>query len=544
MEEIKERVIEEDRRWCVYMHIFPNNKKYIGITCEKPQHRWGKGGSGYLAMKDGKYTQPAIAHAINKYCKKSEDWDKLVEHKIICDNLTVKEAGEMEKKLIAQYDTTNSLYGYNIRLGGMDGLNERLCMSVVQLDLFGNYIAKYKSCAEAGSVLGIDDRYIVDCKNHNRGHACNFIFIAEEEYDPNQDYRYKFPGREVAQFSIEGEYIATFTNSPTVEREIGVNAVSIRGCCNDLNSTAGGFRWLYLNEWDGNPLPPIMYDYKNKKVITKAQHQTIPVNRYDNRGRYICTYDSVNDAAFDIECASTNISHCCRHTTKMMANCYWRYASECDGTNDIIIETYKYNQHKPVVQLSLDGELITVHNSMKEAERATGVPAGCISGCCCGTQFSAGGYLWALVSEYDKGNIPVHHPRQTVAVVQLDTHGKFVARYDSIKEAEDKTGARSCNIIMCCQKPNSSAGGYQWVYEKDYDPNKVYPSIKIHEKRVVKLTIDMKYMQTFDSVTEAAASVGKKPPAIIRNCKNPHLTAYGYRWMYLEDYKNLTKQND
>lgn len=527
------------------MHIFPNNKKYIGITGEKPKYRWGKNGSGYLTMKDGKYTQPAIAHAINKYCKNDGDWDSVVQHKIVKEELTEDEAGELEKQLIAKYDTTNSLYGYNIRLGGKDGINEKLCMPVVQLDLFGNYIAKYKSCAEAGFVLGIDERYIVDCKNHNRGHACNFIFIAEDEYNPNHNYAYKFPGREVVQFSIDGEYIATFINPPTAEKKTGANVVSIRACCVDKAGTAGGFRWLYLDEWDGEKLPPIKYDYKNKKVVTKAKHSTIAVNRYDHRGKYICTYDSVNDAAFDIECASTNISRCCRNHRKMMGNCYWRYANECDGTNDIIIDTHKYNQHKPVVQLSLLGELIAVHNSMIDAERATGISAGCISGCCCRTQFSAGGYLWVLASEYDKGNIPVAHPRRTVAVIQLDANGKFVNRYNSIKEAQDATGVNSCNIIMCCQKSNSSAGGFRWVYEKDYDPNKTYPSIKAHERRVVKLTINMNYIATFDSIADAATSVGKKSSAIIRNCKHPHLTAYGFKWMYEEDYLQLiTKQND
>lgn len=418
-------------------------------------------------------------------------------------------------------------------------MREKSCMPVVQLDLLGNYISKYKSCAEAEFILGIDSRYIVDCKNHKRGHACGFIFISEDEYDSNKNYRYKFPGREVVQFTIDGSYIATFINPPTAAREIGVNVVSIRSCCCEQGNTAGGFRWMYLDEWDGKKLSPIEYDYKNQRAIVDIKRETIQVNRYDNRGRYICTYDSVNDAAFDAGCASTNISRCCREIHKMIDNCYWRYTNECDGANDIIIETYKYNQHKPVIQLSLDGEFIAVYNSMVEAERIAGVPAGCISGCCCGTQFTAGNYLWVLASEYDKGNIPVYHPRQTVAVIQLDKNGTFVRKYNSIKEAQDAAGVNSCNIIICCQKSNLSAGGFQWIYEKDYDPNKIYPPVKVHERRVVKLTIDMKYIETFDSVSLAAASVGKKSPAIIRNCKHPHLTAYGFKWMYEEDYIKL-----
>ena len=41
------------------MHIFPNNKKYIGITKQTPEKRW-ENGKGY---KHNNYIQ----NAINKY---------------------------------------------------------------------------------------------------------------------------------------------------------------------------------------------------------------------------------------------------------------------------------------------------------------------------------------------------------------------------------------------------------------------------------------------------------------------------------------------
>lgn len=33
----------------LYMHISPNGKKYVGITCQKPEGRWRKG-EGYKKM--------------------------------------------------------------------------------------------------------------------------------------------------------------------------------------------------------------------------------------------------------------------------------------------------------------------------------------------------------------------------------------------------------------------------------------------------------------------------------------------------------------
>jgi len=43
--------------YTVYMHInLVNNKKYIGITCQKVSRRWGGSGEGYLSKKkNGEY---------------------------------------------------------------------------------------------------------------------------------------------------------------------------------------------------------------------------------------------------------------------------------------------------------------------------------------------------------------------------------------------------------------------------------------------------------------------------------------------------------
>lgn len=98
----------EDRDWCVYIHTSPSNKKYVGITGQKPpEKRWDEG-RGY----------PHNAHfssAIKKY-----GWDNF-KHEIIADNLTASEAEEMERRLIQEYNTMNRKYGYNLTSGGEVG---------------------------------------------------------------------------------------------------------------------------------------------------------------------------------------------------------------------------------------------------------------------------------------------------------------------------------------------------------------------------------------------------------------------------------------
>ena len=102
---------KEDKKYFVYVHIFPNDKKYFGITSKKrPNARW-EGGTGY-----SKEHQPVMYNAIQKY-----GWEN-VEHIILYENLTYEEAQEKEMKFIELYKTNcrkyGDAYGYNMTDGG------------------------------------------------------------------------------------------------------------------------------------------------------------------------------------------------------------------------------------------------------------------------------------------------------------------------------------------------------------------------------------------------------------------------------------------
>ena len=96
------------RRYAVYMHISPSNKKYIGITCQKPERRW-QNGRGY------RWNQ-YFHRAIEKY-----GWDNF-QHIIIARGLDKEEAKWLEMELIKEFDTTDKYKGYNITIGG-EGAN-------------------------------------------------------------------------------------------------------------------------------------------------------------------------------------------------------------------------------------------------------------------------------------------------------------------------------------------------------------------------------------------------------------------------------------
>lgn len=93
-----------DDNYTVYMHRFPNGKVYIGITRVNPEERW-RNGKGYSENR-------FMDFAIKKY-----GWDN-VEHLILFSGLSKQEAEEKEIQLIADFNSTNQKFGYNIENGG------------------------------------------------------------------------------------------------------------------------------------------------------------------------------------------------------------------------------------------------------------------------------------------------------------------------------------------------------------------------------------------------------------------------------------------
>lgn len=97
-----------NKKYCVYEHLFPNGKRYIGITSKRPNARW-ENGNGYAIGSP-------VRNAVEKY-----GWDN-VEHNILFTGLTEEEAQNKEIELIAYYKTNihryGDLYGYNLTDGG------------------------------------------------------------------------------------------------------------------------------------------------------------------------------------------------------------------------------------------------------------------------------------------------------------------------------------------------------------------------------------------------------------------------------------------
>lgn len=207
--------------YIVYMHITPNNKKYIGITKEKnPRERWREG-KGY-------WTNEHFTSAINKY-----GWDN-IQHIILYKELLKEEAENKEKELIEKYNTTDREYGYNIEKGGC--LNKEVSQETRE-KLRQNMLGKKHS-----------DKTKQRMSEAHKGDKCYWYgkHLTEKHKQKLREVNKKT--KRVNQYSTDGKYIKTFNSFREVAEMFNVTRQNIYAVCSGRRKTACGFIWRYADE--------------------------------------------------------------------------------------------------------------------------------------------------------------------------------------------------------------------------------------------------------------------------------------------------------
>ena len=215
----------EEHNYTVYMHICPNNKKYIGITKQKVNERWAKG-KGYK-------TNIYFLRAIKKY-----GWDN-IEHKILYQNLLKEEAEQKEIELIKYYKSNNREYGYNIEKGGH--IN---CVNDETKKMISNTM-KNKKIYE---------------KNPNCFKKGQKPWIAGKKH--TEETKIKIKEKRAKQKIVANKVLCIetkeiFESAKQAEQKYGFSANNIRQVCEGSKKTHKGYRWEYINP----------KNRKNKKYI-------------------------------------------------------------------------------------------------------------------------------------------------------------------------------------------------------------------------------------------------------------------------------------
>lgn len=120
----------------LYIHTNKiNGKRYVGITKQEPEARWGINGVNYKES-------PHLYSAIEKY-----GWDNF-DHEIRASGLTRDDACLLEKYYISNFKTQDNRFGYNVLEGGTAPSIPQEVREKMSRSMIGNKNGLGKPCSE------------------------------------------------------------------------------------------------------------------------------------------------------------------------------------------------------------------------------------------------------------------------------------------------------------------------------------------------------------------------------------------------------------
>ena len=231
-------------------------------------------------------------------------------------------------------------------------------------------------------------------------------------------------------------------------------------------------------------------------------------------------------------------------------------------SRDILIVPKHKKIKIPIIQLNLDGTFVDRYDCSRDCVLKYDYSAGDICSCCKGNQATYKGFLWMYESDYNNkkdvdGNIVItNEEREKIfkgiskEIIQLTLEGKYINNYNTLAEAELKTGFLTSNISACCYNKTKTSNGYIWIFKDNYDKIKdvngnINMSIKYKKTTKALVGIDLFFdVVEYESARVAETLTDYNFSQISYKCRRKNNNKDSLHWMFKEDYLDLIKSNN
>lgn len=171
-----------------------------------------------------------------------------------------------------------------------------------------------------------------------------------------------------------------------------------------------------------------------------------------------------------------------------------------------------------------------------------------------------GGERWCK-NHTEESKLKIKKAHFIRSVIHYKLSGEIISKYESLSEANQKTGIHTALIHNCCRKKGSYTvnGGHFWRSENEKEPTtfryegdafEYIPynkNIQTNSKKICQYNLDGKLVETFDSLRSASDKTKIERVNISRCCKNKfkksthskltnnYINVGGYTWRYFEE---------
>ncbi len=176
-----------------------NKKKYVGLTCQEVRKR----------ISNGKKYRGKLGAAVKELGWENFTWE------VVASDMTLEDAKNLEKQLIAQFDTRNDKYGYNCTVGG--------------------------ECRLIGHAQSAETRK----KISNTSKSKEFSKEHRERISQAKSGTHHHFAKKLYQYDLDGNLIRVWDYMSEASKTLGIDKSCISACCLGKIKTSHGFKWSY-----------------------------------------------------------------------------------------------------------------------------------------------------------------------------------------------------------------------------------------------------------------------------------------------------------
>lgn len=238
-----------------------------------------------------------------------------------------------------------------------------------------------------------------------------------------------------------------YKSATDANRKLGISNATISSCCRGENKEAGGFHWMFADEYDDNRALEWLENAKSKKC---KEVYCIDTGK---------TYSSIRDASLYTGIGTNVIGSCCSGELTHAGNLMWLYLDDVTEENiNYMINQKKKREDKKLSRRVICLETKEVYKSPNDAQDKTGINRNHIRECCQGNGTTAQGYHWMYLSDYteESAKSVLNRPKNIKAKKVRCLNTGTV--YDSVRTAALDNGTNHTSISQCCKGKAAYAG--------------------------------------------------------------------------------------
>lgn len=267
----------ENKTYCVYKHVapWPDNRVYIGKTCQSLLQRWRRGYSQNMVFQAAIEEFGDVVDEFTHYILDANGtdwalWDGSMTREQT-HHFSLEEANDLEATWIVIYNSMDFRHGFNRQSGGDQGF------------VFSQDYIKYVSETRKGWYQGEKNPF------YGKTHSDEVKKMISEQAKQRTGEKNPFKGKHHTE--------------ETKERN----------------------RQAHLGRYDGSANPFYGKSHSDETKTRIAECRKKPVVQYDLEGNFIANFPSVSDAANAVGVSVTAVSDNCRGRTRWCAGYIFRY---------------------------------------------------------------------------------------------------------------------------------------------------------------------------------------------------------------------------